>query len=688
MQEVLDRVQASMRPDRASLSSQFRVFRCAKNIAGTSADLGLPLVIELPAALLAAPRYIKDVSAHLDHIVRDAFSQSLLTNRGTRTHRFTCLDPVVYVRFYHCGCDVTDNVLQASQVCPLWFSQQNRSGETSASDLVPCNPMHGDSLYPEPQLKFQNTARGIKAGIGLLNVTRRRSFSQANSALQSGATCDTDAFSGAIQPTNIVSNVPFQRSLSVKILFQNTGSESMTEEILKFRQSFETFKGIPLISIIGSQSCCSDTDVLEWNAFITKSSRSYIILDLNSSSDSYKPLMRPESLSVARSIEGAPCTAVEFSFGAIRNETGTLQAIELQCSKPDHQILMNSSFDFKQILAIYHSLYQGFMSSLYRDTVLLCNLCNTSPPNEMTIDYQRLCECMYKILDSPLLVKDIENALSSTSFQSLIPRPSPTETGFEWSLERENIFWKGVFAGSIFLELNEDIIGRCENRDGLLSMRWNDSLRRVVKFYEHIGDNNKWAKPGYNILFAQEKMQKQEHHDLHRYMFDSLTFFPLEIHFVLRMLINIVTSRRLIEYECRLVRDSSLTSPPSRSLPEKSLNQAIARCIIKCEGCILEEGQSFTMNAYDCFGETTLMYAAAMNDCQLARYVINAVRIRDFSSSCRAVLAVADFDYIIAESRHPHALHQTALYMALVRGNLEIAEAILKDIMSRLEKMR
>ena len=154
------------------------------------------------------------------------------------------------------------------------------------------------------------------------------------------------------------------------------------------------------------------------------------------------------------------------------------------------------------------------------------------------------------------------------------------------------------------------------------------------------------------------------------------------------MLIDIVSSRRLIEYECRLVRDSSLTFLPSRTLSEKSLNQAIARCIIKCEGCILEEGQSFTMNAYDCFGETTLMYAAAMNDCQLARYVINAVCTRDLSSFCRAVLAVADFDYIIAESRHPHALHQTALYMALVRGNLEIAEAILKDIMSRLEKMR
>lgn len=102
-----------------------------------------------------------------------------------------------------------------------------------------------------------------------------------------------------------------------------------------------------------------------------------------------------------------------------------------------------------------------------------------------------------------------------------------------------------------------------------------------------------------------------------------------------RMLINIVTSRRVIKSECRLVRDpkaqTGVPSPVKLSLPETcssvlsrsssecTLNQAIARCIIKCEGNITEQGQKFIMNAYDCFGETTLMHAAVINDLQLAR---------------------------------------------------------------------
>jgi hypothetical protein len=105
------------------------------------------------------------------------------------------------------------------------------------------------------------------------------------------------------------------------------------------------------------------------------------------------------------------------------------------------------------------------------------------------------------------------------------------------------------------------------------------------------------------------------------------------------MLINIVTSRRVVKSECRLVRTSekkgaqtvvpslSKILPPetcssflSRSSSECTLSQAIARCIIKCEGDRTEQGQKFIMNAYDCFGETTLMHAAVINDLELARY--------------------------------------------------------------------
>ena len=87
------------------------------------------------------------------------------------------------------------------------------------------------------------------------------------------------------------------------------------------------------------------------------------------------------------------------------------------------------------------------------------------------------------------------------------------------------------------------------------------------------------------------------------------------------MLINIVSSRRLMACDCGLVGDSSLSSSS-----ENTLTQTIARCIIKCEGNTLEEGQTFVMNAYDCFGETTLMHAAVINDICLARCEISTAR--------------------------------------------------------------
>ena len=58
------------------------------------------------------------------------------------------------------------------------------------------------------------------------------------------------------------------------------------------------------------------------------------------------------------------------------------------------------------------------------------------------------------------------------------------------------------------------------------------------------------------------------------------------------------------------------------------------------------------------------------------------------SHSGREVLTSVDFDYIVAESRHPHALHQNALYMALSRGNVEMADIILSSIVLRLEELR
>jgi hypothetical protein len=88
------------------------------------------------------------------------------------------------------------------------------------------------------------------------------------------------------------------------------------------------------------------------------------------------------------------------------------------------------------------------------------------------------------------------------------------------------------------------------------------------------------------------------------------------------MLIDIVTSGRLMKYECRVVKDAANTSSltaPCGSASQSTLNQAIARCIIKCEGDFSQNSQTFILNAYDCFGETTLMHAAVINDLNLAR---------------------------------------------------------------------
>ncbi len=89
------------------------------------------------------------------------------------------------------------------------------------------------------------------------------------------------------------------------------------------------------------------------------------------------------------------------------------------------------------------------------------------------------------------------------------------------------------------------------------------------------------------------------------------------------MLINIVSSRRLVQYEGHVIKDLSPPSPAPSSC-EKSLTQAVARCIVKCEGSVQEEGQSFVMNAYDCFGETTLMSAAVVNDMHLLRFAFHS----------------------------------------------------------------
>ncbi len=511
----LPRRSEPIRPQR-DISSQFRVFRAAQVTNKVRKEVGLPLVIELPAQLLTEPRHLKEFSAHLNQIVRDAFSQSEQSNKGTRTHRFTCLDPTVYVRLYHCHAGVLDNVLHASRSSPLWFSQRLHGAAPVESTLSPCKSILGDSLHPEPRLKLRSAAAGVQAGVSLMRGARLKTASQAHSASHVGpdATHDTAAPHLLIQQHHVLPNV-VQRSLSVMICFEHKSLGLIPPEVAKFRQSFETSKEFPVITIIGSEKPCSDSDLLEWSACIAGSPRSYIIMDTSSSSQSRQPPLRSDA---PFSSHSAPCTAVEFSFGIRDAEADVIRAHGVQLSDDVGSSQLDpAGLDFKQVLQMYYGLYQGFISGLYRDAVLMCNLCNLPPPHEMSISYKHLCECMYAILNSPVLVKDIENALSSTSFQSLVPRLSEAETGFIWSPKPQNIFWKGVFAGSIFSELNEIMIGRGENKEGLLKMRWNDSLRRVVQHYEHIGDNNLWARPGYTILFAHEKMHRRNDHDLHRF---------------------------------------------------------------------------------------------------------------------------------------------------------------------------
>jgi hypothetical protein len=487
-------------------------------------QLGLPLVVELPSNLMSATHFSKDFSAHLDRIVQDAFSQSQALNKGSSSHRFTSLNPIVYIRLYYCGEDVVENVLRASKACPLWFSQQIQGNDTITSEIVPCNPILGDALHPEPRRKLRNAAKGIQAGVNLFIKARRRSLTRAASDGHSDAA--PIAAQEKIQLPVVVNNVPLQRKLSVKILLHKTVNDSATsksefeaQDIVKFRQLFESSKAFPTISIVGSDKRCSVSDVLEWSATIASSSRSYIIMDIHPSSGSRRLFSTPEAAAPVGLLAVSPSTAVEFAFGACQSEKNMTKAFELKDTESD------CPMDFKKMLQIYHGLYQGFISSLYRDTVLLCNLCSKPPPHEMSVDYKSLCHCMYTILESPLLVKDIENALSSTSFQSLEPRQLQTETGFVWSSKPQNIFWKGVFAGSIFLDLNELLIDR-DNKSGLLKLRWNDSLKRVVKHYENIGDNNLWARSGRTILFAHEQeSSKHNDHDLHRLLFFLLLAF-------------------------------------------------------------------------------------------------------------------------------------------------------------------
>jgi hypothetical protein len=95
-----------------------------------------------------------------------------------------------------------------------------------------------------------------------------------------------------------------------------------------------------------------------------------------------------------------------------------------------------------------------------------------------------------------------------------------------------------------------------------------------------------------------------------------------------RILIDIVTSRRLLKHECRMLKspkkidnakDGFMASDQDSSVSDCTLTQAIARRMIQCDGKILEQGQTVMFNAYDCFGETSLMHAAVINDLQLAR---------------------------------------------------------------------
>ena len=83
-----------------------------------------------------------------------------------------------------------------------------------------------------------------------------------------------------------------------------------------------------------------------------------------------------------------------------------------------------------------------------------------------------------------------------------------------------------------------------------------------------------------------------------------------------RMLINIVTSHRVFKYECRRVVKEEKKSPSSS---ESTLAQAFSRCIIKCGGFVKEADHAVCLNMFDCYGETTLMHAAVINDPKLVR---------------------------------------------------------------------
>jgi hypothetical protein len=486
--------------------ASFRVFRALQDNNGVKEQVGLPLVVELPMQLLSVHHHLNELSAHLSQIVRDAFSQSRQLNKGTPTHRYTSLDPMMYVRLYQCNDEIVDNMFHLSKFIPLWFSIKADTEEAGVSDtLHPCDQLTYDSLYP-PREGLRQIAVGVRAAV---KMSKHFSFFSAAAAFDS--IHSSNSLIKTVIP--VTSNYPFQTKLSVKVLFPTKTSElpNGASVIRKFRQMFEVSKEFPFVAIIGSIIGSSrkflEDDLLEWNLCISGNSRNFIILDAGSNATNYCPEMRPNCL-VPLPLLGSPLSAVEFKFG-------------LSASKSTEQL---HGPCFKAMLDLYYDLYSTYISNLYRDTVLICNLCNTPPPSEIGISYKSLCARMNELLSSPVTIKDIENALSSTSFQSLVPRPSLSDdssrvdTDFVWSFGEENIFWKGVFAGNIFYELNEILIGTRENSEGLLNMRWNESLRRVVKHYQQIGENNLWAKPGYATLRAHALSgdHASEKHNLHR----------------------------------------------------------------------------------------------------------------------------------------------------------------------------
>jgi hypothetical protein len=483
--------------------ANFRVFRALQDNYGVKEQVGLPLVVELPMQLLSVHHHLNELSAHLGQIVRDAFSQSLQLNKGTPTHRYTSLDPMIYVRLYRCNDEIVDNMCHLSKFIPLWVSFQKDTEEAGTSDkLHPCDQLTYDSLYP-PREGLRQIAVGVRAAV---KMSKRFSVFSA-------AAFDNTHTSNVIVKTGISvrSNDPFQSRLSVQVLFPTKPSDppTSTNVIRKFRQMFEVSKDFPFVAIIGSGRSFFEDDLLEWNLCISGNSRNFIIMDSGSNANNYSPEMRPNCL-VPLPLLGYPHSAVEFKFGL-----GTSSSAEQPHTGPC----------FKAMLDLYYDLYSTYISNLYRDTVLICNLCNTPPPSEIGITYKSLCARMHELLSSPVTIKDIENALSSTSFQSLVPQSSSSDdssradTDFVWSFGEENIFWKGVFAGNIFYELNEILIGTRENSEGLLKMRWNESLRRVVKHYQQIGDNNLWAKPGYATLRAHALSgdHASQKHNLHRF---------------------------------------------------------------------------------------------------------------------------------------------------------------------------